>query len=97
MHYVYFLWSEKLQKIYIGESADIIARLQYHNSGRQRFTSRGIPWKPIACIPFASRAEALKEEKRLKKLRSRPYLKQYLLTQGRKFPFSGVSPDHIGI
>ncbi|EKE07358.1 MAG: hypothetical protein ACD_18C00112G0001 [uncultured bacterium] len=84
MHYLYFLWSEKLQKIYIGETTDLFARIDYHNNGRQRYTSRGIPWTPIAYLEFENRTEALAEEKRLKKCKNREYYKKYLLENGKK-------------
>ncbi len=85
MHYLYFLWSEKLHKVYIGETSNVSERFHYHNQGRQRFTKRGIPWKVIAFVTFSSRIEALKEERRLKNCRNREYLKWYILERGRKF------------
>ncbi|MBD3310980.1 MAG: GIY-YIG nuclease family protein [Candidatus Magasanikbacteria bacterium] len=84
MHYVYFLWSEKLKKIYIGENKNVLNRLDYHNKGLQRFTKRGIPWKLIGVVEFKDRKEALKEEKRLKKCKNRDYYKKYLLEKGGK-------------
>ncbi|MBT4120561.1 MAG: GIY-YIG nuclease family protein [Candidatus Magasanikbacteria bacterium] len=84
MNYVYFLWSQKLDKIYIGETADIIKRLKYHNKGTQRYTKKGTPWRLIGYIPFSNRREALKEEKRLKKSKNREYYKKYLLKYGKK-------------
>ncbi len=85
MHYLYFLWSEKLQRVYIGETVDILRRLEYHNQGRQRFTKKGTPWNMIAFVPFNSRQDALKEERRLKKCKNREYIKKYILERGKKF------------
>lgn len=84
MHYLYFLWSQKLQKIYIGETANVAKRIEYHNSGKQRYTSKGVPWLPIAYVEFSNKSEALIEEKRLKKCKNRDYYKKYLLTKGKK-------------
>jgi len=84
MNYVYFLWSQKLDKVYIGETTDTIKRLEYHNKGTQRYTRKGMPWKLIGYIPFSNRGEALKEEKRLKKCKNREYYKRYLLKYGKK-------------
>ncbi len=39
-HFVYILQSQKDQKYYIGETANVAARLLFHNSGRQRSTSK---------------------------------------------------------
>jgi putative endonuclease len=89
MHYLYFLWSEKLQRVYIGETADVLKRLAYHNQGRQRFTKKGISWYVVAFIPFNFRSEALREERRLKKMKNRKYLKKYILERGKKFTSGG--------
>lgn len=93
MHYLYFLWSEKLQKIYIGETTNLIQRIEYHNAGKQRYTSKGVPWKPIAYVEFKDRTEALAEEKRLKKCKNREYYKKYLLEKGKKIIKTSNSGD----
>jgi len=93
-HYVYFLWSKKLQKIYIGESKKPFVRLQFHNAGLQRYTKKGTPWSLIGYITFENRIEALKEEKRLKKCKNKNYYKWYLLKYGKKLKNNSVvSPD----
>ena len=96
MHYVYFLWSDSLQKIYIGQTSNVRERVEFHNLGLQRYTKKGIPWKLIALVSFESKNEALKEERRLKKCRNKEYYKWYMLTHGKKLN-SGVSPDQVGI
>ncbi|PJC52847.1 MAG: hypothetical protein CO030_00765 [Candidatus Magasanikbacteria bacterium CG_4_9_14_0_2_um_filter_42_11] len=85
MHYIYFLWSESLQKIYIGETPHVQTRLAYHNSGKQRYTKAGIPWRVIGYIPFSTKYKAKVEEKRLKKCKNRNYYRWYLRQNGKKF------------
>ena len=48
MHYVYILYSLKIDKFYVGESADIETRLLQHNSGffKGSYTSRSNDWEP---------------------------------------------------
>ena len=79
MHYLYFLWSEKLRRVYIGETGNLSNRLECHNLGLQRYTKRGVPWKLIGCRKYGNRLEALKEERRLKKCKNKNYYKQYLI------------------
>ena len=45
MYFTYILFSEKLNKYYIGSSHDVEKRLVRHNRGHTTFTKTGIPWK----------------------------------------------------
>jgi putative endonuclease len=67
MFYVYVLFSEKLNKYYVGSTNDIQKRLVQHNAGKTSFTSRGIPWIIIISMEFNSRAEAVQLELKIKK------------------------------
>lgn len=40
---VYILWSDSLQKFYVGSINDFKDRLQRHNAGHEKFTSKGTP------------------------------------------------------
>jgi len=44
MFYTYILFSEKLNKYYIGSSNNPQKRLVRHNAGHNAFTKTGIPW-----------------------------------------------------
>jgi len=65
-HFVYILQSKKDNKYYIGETADVAARLLFHNSGRQRSTRNRIPFIIILVEEFETRVEALQREKQIK-------------------------------
>ena len=65
-HYVYILQSLKDNRYYIGETADVLARLQYHNSGRQRSTKLRVPFKLVLFEEYPDRASALQREKQIK-------------------------------
>jgi len=65
-HFVYILQSLKDKKYYIGETADVAARLLYHNAGRQRSTKNRIPFIIILVEQFETREEALKRERQIK-------------------------------
>jgi putative endonuclease len=65
--YVYIIFSRSLNKYYCGHTADIITRLQeYHNKGKAKFTSKGIPWVPVASLEAQSRTEAVQLERKIK-------------------------------
>ena len=64
--YVYILKSLKDNQYYIGETSDVDARLNYHNSGKQRSTKNRIPFILIHTEIFSNRTEALITEKQIK-------------------------------
>ena len=72
-YYVYILYSELIDKFYVGQTVDIDKRLLFHNDSQRNniWTKRGIPWVLKKAILFNSRAEALKAEKFIKSQKSR--------------------------
>jgi len=65
--YVYIIQSELDQSYYKGFSENYLERLEQHNNGWAKYTSRKIPWKLVHVESFLSKTEALKREKALKK------------------------------
>jgi len=78
MYYVYILQSQVNQSYYKGSTNDLERRLQEHNSGKQKSTSRYLPWTLIwhCCKP--TRAEAQELEKKLKNSTSRIKLEEFI-------------------
>jgi putative endonuclease len=74
MPYTYILFSEKLNKYYIGACTDMDRRLYEHNIGHSKFTSTSIPW----ILKYTESFETLQESKRreldIKKMKSRKYI-----------------------
>ena len=65
-HYVYILQSLKDGAYYIGETTDVEARLNFHNTGRQRSTKNRIPFRLVHVEEYKTRKDALKREKQMK-------------------------------
>jgi putative endonuclease len=51
-----------------------------HNSAQSKSTKAGIPWKLVYSTPFNSRSEAAKEETRIKKMKSRKFIEQLIVS-----------------
>jgi putative endonuclease len=66
MYYVYILWSEQLQKYYVGSSNNLNDRMQRHNAGQGKYTSKGVPWILKWSITFPARGEAFRLEQKIK-------------------------------
>ena len=80
MPYTYILYSEKLNKYYVGACTDLHRRLLEHNSGHTKFTSTGIPWKIVYKEEFSTLSEAKKRETNIKRMKSRKYI-EYLISK----------------
>ena len=78
-YYVYLLYSEKCDRYYIGYSADPGLRLQSrHNMGYVKATKNCRPYILMKTKPFDTESDAMAEERRLKRMKSRKYLEQLI-------------------
>ncbi len=84
MYCVYVLYSPKHDRIYIGETSNLIERFKSHNHlGKKGSTLRYRPWIVAYVDFFETRSEALKREKSLKQ------------GQGRYFLYATEPPDYL--
>ena len=74
MFTVYILYSEKLDKYYIGSTGDFEGRLSRHRTANSGFTSRGKPWELVYTEEYLIRREALQREQQLKSWKNRERL-----------------------
>jgi putative endonuclease len=74
MFHVYVLRSETTRRRYVGSCEDVGERLQRHNAGDSKATQHGIPWKLLHTEKFATRGEALRQERYFKTGRGRDEL-----------------------
>lgn len=78
--YVYALYNEDVNKIYIGQTSNLERRIVEHNEKRgSHFTAhyRG-EWVLIYKESVATRSEALKREKQLKSGNGRAFIKTHI-------------------
>ncbi len=74
MPVMYILFSEKVNKYYVGACVNMERRLYEHNIGHSTFTSTGIPWATVYTEEFATLQEAKKRELEIKRKKSRKYI-----------------------
>jgi len=77
MHIVYLIYSQAYDLYYVGQTQDITNRLLEHNKNRCRFTKGKGPWIIIGTKSYTTRSEAMRAEKRMKKMKNRNYILQY--------------------
>jgi putative endonuclease len=80
MFTVYVLFSSNYDKIYIGFTSNIEARLLSHNElATKGFTIKYRPWTLVYTEEFQSKKEALEREKQLKSSRGRDFIRKQIL------------------
>ncbi len=73
MFTVYILFSESLNRYYVGHTGDLKDRLIRHNQGRSKSTKSGIPWKIMYTEAYQTKPEAYQREMEIKK-RNQEYI-----------------------
>jgi putative endonuclease len=79
---VYILYSETLNKYYIGCTSDSLAeRLRKHLSNHKGFSSRAKDWILVYSETFNNKSEALRREKEIKCWKSRVKIQELIKTR----------------
>ena len=76
----YVLFSPSKMVYYKGSTENILMRIEMHNSGKVKYTSKYAPWILIYVEYFETRALAMQKEKWLKTGVGRDFIKR-LVTQ----------------
>ena len=66
MYWVYIIMSKNNQSLYIGSTPNLVKRLDDHNAGRSKATSRYKPWFYVYIEGYFSKEDAFHREKTLK-------------------------------
>ncbi len=73
-YFVYIIYSEGLDRYYVGHTENVDVRLFQHNSGISTFTAKNQDWVLMYKQEFETREEARKREFEIKKKKSRKYI-----------------------
>ena len=72
---VYILYSNKINKYYIGFTQNFNVRMQFHkNAESKKFTAKANDWKVFLKINCANKQQGLLIEKHIKKMKSKTYI-----------------------
>ena len=78
MFYVYIIESIESKRYYIGQTENLKVRIERHNKGRNLSTKAYLPWELKWWKEFETRAEAMKIEKRIKGIKKRESIKNFV-------------------
>ena len=76
--YVYAIYSPSTDKVYVGQTKNMVQRLHDHRHGYSPYTSRAKDWVLFHKEILPDRSAALKREKQLKSFRGREFLRNKL-------------------
>ena len=85
MYSVYIIYSQKIDKYYIGFSSNVPERLHKHNRNSKGFSNTGKPWVLVYQETFEIKKEAMLRECQLKKWKNRERL-ETLIKSGSEHP-----------
>ena len=71
---VYILYSETLDKYYVGQTENLDQRLKSHAMKISTYTSRADDWRLVYTEVYGTRQEALLRERAIKAKKSRSYI-----------------------
>lgn len=71
--FTYIIQSKLDKSFYIGFTQDLQKRLEFHNSGQSKFTSKKLPWELVYFEKFDNKTEAIRREKFLKAQRNKEF------------------------
>jgi putative endonuclease len=81
-YYVYIIYSDLLEKHYVGSSENIERRLNAHNLGLSTYTSKANDWRIIYQTSLPAKTEALILERKIKKRGAKRYLEDLKFSGG---------------
>ena len=76
--FLYILFSESINKYYVGSTSNIEERLKKHLSNHKGFTSRVKDWQVVYFEKFENKSLAAKREKQIKSWKSRKMIEHFI-------------------
>jgi len=70
-YHFYILFSETLDKFYLGHSNNLPERIRKHNSNHKGFTGKVADWRLVCSEEFQSKNEAYARERQVKAWKNR--------------------------
>lgn len=81
MFYVYIIYSDLVDRYYVGHCQDLEDRMDRHTGGRSKYTKIADDWKIMYTETFFTRSEAMVRERAIKRKKSRKYI-EFLIASG---------------
>ena len=80
-YFTYILYSESLDRYYVGSSQDLQERLRRHRSNHKGYTGKADDWAIAYFETFDEKADATARERTIKRWKSRKMIEQLIRQQ----------------
>ena len=84
-YYFYILFSQKLNRYYLGHTRELFERIRKHNSNHKGYTGKADDWKLLYSEKYASKSDAYARERQIKNWKNRNRIEQLIL-KGSEHP-----------
>jgi putative endonuclease len=81
---VYILYSHAADRYYVGQTDDLMERLEHHRAGISPYTSIAGDWVLVYHEEFSTRTEAIRRENGIKRKKSRKYIEWLIATHDQR-------------
>ena len=78
MYKLYILYSEKLNRYYVGYTNDFERRISEHNRIKGKYTDIGIPWILVYSEDYNDKKSARDRERFIKSMKSKQYITELI-------------------
>jgi putative endonuclease len=80
LHYLYIIYSQAIDRFYIGQSPDAIHRLSQHNSHyfKKGFTKAAKDWKIVLSKKCDTQDQAVFLERFIKRMKSKKFIQKII-------------------
>ncbi|HZW63087.1 MAG TPA: GIY-YIG nuclease family protein [Flavobacteriaceae bacterium] len=80
MHYLYILYSKSTDRFYVGQSSDVLSRLDLHNTHHFKgaFTKIASDWEIAMAFPCTQKKDALFLERFVKRMKSKAFIRKVI-------------------
>ncbi|MBK6952049.1 MAG: GIY-YIG nuclease family protein [Crocinitomicaceae bacterium] len=82
MHHLYILFSDSLNKFYVGHTSDLSERIERHNRGGDKFIQRSAPGILFTLKNFQTKEEAYKREREIKNWKNKIMIQKLIRSAG---------------
>lgn len=77
-YFFYILYSQKLDKYYIGSTKDLSERLRKHNSNHKGYTGKVDDWNIVYSESFETKSLAYSRERQVKKGKNKAVIEKLI-------------------
>ena len=85
-YYFYIIYSQQLDKYYVGHTSNLDERLKKHNTNHKGFTGKANDWAVVYTEIYSTKELAYAREREVKKWKSKLRITKLIMRSGSEHP-----------